>query len=117
MRKRRWSAALAALLALFLCAGCAGGQGPSGGSSAPENSAADGEKIQLTEENKAVYADLLWPLVEDGELLNDWDNGPDPLYDRSGLAQQLEIVDAILEEDTMTLTAEVYGLEIGRAHV
>ncbi len=110
MGKRRLTALLAALLALLLCAGCAGGQGPSGGSSAPENSAADGEKIQLTEENKAVYADLLWPLVENGELLNDWDNGPDPLYDRSGLAQQLEIVDAILEEDTMTLTAEVYGL-------
>ena len=112
MGKRRWSVALAALLALFLCAGCAGGQGAGGGSSvpgSPEGTPAEEDRIELTEEHKAVYADLLWPLAENGELLNDWDNGPDPLYDRGGLAQQLEVVDAVLEGDTMTLTAEVYG--------
>ena len=104
---------LAVLFVLLLCAGCAGEPGPGGEASAsPPGSqpSLEGERLQLTEENKAVYADLLWPLVENGELLNDWDNGPDPLYDRSGLAQQLEILDAVLEEDTMTLTAEVYGL-------
>lgn len=114
MCRKMFAFVLSAALLLLFCTGCgenapppAGSPGPDGGTSAPKE---QGERLRLTEEHKAVYADLLWPLVENGELLNDWSDGPAPLYDRSGLAQQLEVVDAVLEGDTMTLTAEVYGL-------
>ena len=101
---------LSAALLLLFCAGCgenapppAGSPGPDGGTSAPGE---QGEQIQLTEEHKAVYAELLWPLAESGALIG---KEPPPEGFIYGDVKELEVVEAVLTPDTLILTAELYG--------
>jgi len=104
--------AIAVLLALLLLAGCAGGSGSSapgedgGGSAASSQGSPDDQHIQLTEEHKKLYAEYLLPLAKDGRLM-----GLEPLEPgfEYGMVQEIEILDAALDGDAMTLTAELYG--------
>lgn len=112
MSRKLFAFILSAALLLLFCAGCgenvsppAGSPGPDGGTSAPGE---QGEQIQLTEEHKAVYAELLWPLAHNGTLMEE----PEILEEGAtyDIVQDLEVTDAVLEEDTMTLTAVLYGI-------
>lgn len=103
---------LFAALLVLLCTGCGEQPAPGSGegSSPPpaETSAPAGQDrhIELTPEHKEQYATYLRPLGYSGELI-----GLEPLppaYD-CGVVKDLEVVDAVLGQDSMTLTAEVYG--------
>lgn len=100
---------LAVMLTLSLCAGCAGKPPDGSGSSAPSpeaSSAPEEQHIQLTEAHKELYATYLRPLGYSGQLV-----GLEPLPPSSdcGIVKDLEVVDAVLDGDFLTLTAEVYG--------
>lgn len=115
MPKRCITALLAAILTLSLFAGCGGkapvpGSGesspsPPAGTSVP---AEQGEHLTLTPETKELYAGYLRPLADNGiltgeeEILNEGES--------YGIVQDLEVVDAVLTQDAMTMTAELYGI-------
>lgn len=92
------------LLQLFLCGGCGGKEG---GGPAASKEAPGSQHIQLTQEHKELYATYLRPLGYSGELFGVAE--PLPPSDDYGFMQDLEVVDALLDEEALTLTAEVYG--------
>ena len=103
---------LFAALLVLLCAGCGDQSGPGSGSESsvppPEPSSSEA----LTPEVQTAYRQFLEPLLENGAVMNSWTGDPQGIEagDLYGAAQELEVVDALLEEDVLTLTAEVYGV-------
>lgn len=103
MPKKANAILLTALLLLTLCAGCAPGGESSGPALAPGE-----ERLQLTEEHKELYATWLRPLADNGTLMEEaqiLEQGSS--YE---MVQDLEVVDAVLREDSITLTAVLYGI-------
>lgn len=109
---RRCLAVLLAALAVMLCAGCTGQTDPGSGdlSSPPpaETSAPEGQEqpIELTPEHKERYASYLWPLAEDGQLMNQEPLSPGFIYDT---VKEIDVVEALLGQESLILTAELYG--------
>lgn len=109
---RRCLAVLLAALAVMLCAGCTGQTDPGSGdlSSPPpaETSAPEGQEqhIELTPEHKELYASYLWPLAEDGQLMNQEPLSPGFIYDT---VKEIDVVEALLGQESLILTAELYG--------
>ncbi len=103
---------LFAALLVLLCAGCGDQSGPGSGSESsvppPEPSSSEA----LTPEVQTAYRQFLEPLLENGAVMNSWTGDPQGIEagDLYGAAQELKVVDALLEEDVLTLTAEVYGV-------
>lgn len=110
MCRKIFSFVLSFVLLMLLCTGCIGKPASGGGASAPSPEPSSSE--ELTPEVRSAYRQYLEPLLENGALMNNWTGDPQGIEsgDLYGAAKDLEIVDALLEEDGLTLTAEVYGV-------
>lgn len=110
MCQKIFSFVLSFVLLMLLCTGCIGKPASGGGASAPSPEPSFSE--ELTPEVQSAYRQYLEPLLENGALMNNWTGDPQGIEsgDLYGAAKDLEIVDALLEEDGLTLTAEVYGV-------